>query len=66
MAVGEPGNQRLGNRRHAQVAIEEDIGSVTIHPLPTGEGTAVMLRVAQNRSTVTSVKSTMVGANTAA
>ena len=64
MAIGETGNQRLGNRRHAQVAIEEDIGSVTVHALPTGEGTA--LGVAQNRSTVTSVKSTMEGANTAA
>ena len=64
MAVGEPGNQPLGIRRHAQVATEQDIESVTIYPLPTGEGTA--LAVAQNRSTVTSVTSTMESANTAA
>ena len=44
--------------------IEQDIGTVTIHALPTAEGTA--LGVALNRSTATSVKSTMESANTAA
>lgn len=64
MAIGDPGNQLLGNWRHAQVPTEQDIETVTIHPLPTAEVTA--LGVAQNRSIVTSVNTTMVGANTAA
>ena len=64
MASGEHGNQPLGNRRHAQVPTKQEIETVTIHPLPITEGIA--LGVAQNRSTVTSVNTTMVGANTAA
>ena len=64
MAIGEPGNQPLGNWRHAQVATKQDIETVTIHPLPMAEGIA--LGVAQNRSTVTSVNTTMVAANNAA
>ena len=64
MAIGEHGNQPLGNRRHAQVPTKQDVETVTIHPLPMAEGIA--LGVAQNRWTVTSVNTTMEGANTAA
>ena len=64
MAIGDPGNQFPGNWRHAQVPTEQDIETVTIHPLPTAEGTA--LGVAQKGSTVTSVNLTMEGANTSA
>ena len=46
------------------MATKQDIETVTNQALPTGEGTA--LGVAQNRSTVTSVKSTMESANTSA
>ena len=64
MAIGEPGNQPLGNWRHAQVATKQDIETVTIHPLPTGEGIA--LGVAKIRWIVTSVNSTMEAASTSA
>ena len=64
MAIGEPGNQPLGNWRHVQVPTEKDIETVTIHALPMADVTA--MGVAQNRSIVTSVNLTMEGANTAA
>ena len=41
MAIGEPGNQPLGNWRHAQVPTEQDIDIVTTHPLPMAEVTAL-------------------------